>query len=300
MSHNEIASISEPWLLLPFLYAQKQYGTLAEYAHSGVYRAINTFINNLPGKQEDYNAELKKFFVALYEKQCTNNETYFLDKTPRYYLIIPEIAQLFPNAKFVFLFRNPIQIMSSIMETWCNSTFKGIHSYDIDLKRGPELLSQGYQLLKDKAYAFQYEQFVTNPEKYTTELCNYLNIPFIPEMLDNFSKQNTKGTMGDPNGTKKYKEIETQSLDKWTKTFNTIYRKKQAKKYINHLDEGHLQHQGYNRNDLLSSLEKIKPQQYSGIKDFFHIQCWKLIVKYNLNIFAGDRTSKWTKGKFLS
>ncbi len=111
------------------------------------------------------------------------------------------------------------------METWCNGTYKGMHSYDIDLKRGPELLSKGYLLLKDKAYALQYEQFVTNPEKHTAELCKYLNIPYIPEMLHSFSKQNTKGTMGDPTGTKKYKKIAPQTLNKWTKTFNTRYRK---------------------------------------------------------------------------
>ncbi len=47
MSHKEIGRC-RTLAALPFLYAQKQYGTLAEYAHSGVFRALNTFINNLP------------------------------------------------------------------------------------------------------------------------------------------------------------------------------------------------------------------------------------------------------------
>ncbi len=50
----------------------------------------------------------------------------------------------------------------------------------------------------------QYEEFVTNPEKYVSEICKYLEISFDPTMLKNFSKQDTKGRMGDPTGTKKY------------------------------------------------------------------------------------------------
>ncbi len=81
-----------------------------------------------------------------------NGETYFLDKTPRYYLIIPEIAQIFPDAKFIFLFRNPLQVISSVMKTWCKGTLNGLHRYNNDLINGPQLLSEGYEILKDKSY----------------------------------------------------------------------------------------------------------------------------------------------------
>lgn len=300
MSHNEIASLAEPWILLPFLYTLKQHGTLTEYAHSSAYNAITNFINNLPNKQKDFDIEFKNFLLALYEKQCPNGETYFLDKTPRYYLIIPEIAKLFPDSKFIFLFRNPIHVYSSIIETWGKGSFLGLHRYDIDLKTGPKKLSEGFQLLKDKAYALQYEEFVGNPEKYTEEICNYLNIPFKSEMLINFSSQDTKGTMGDPTGTKKYTKVETKSLKKWAKMFNTSFRIKQAKKYISYLNQADIKTQGYNKNELLKSLDEIKLKQRLSILDFLHIQRWNLIVKYNLNIFTGNKTSEWTKGKYLS
>jgi hypothetical protein len=299
MSHKEIASLAEPWLLLPVLYAQKQYGTLAEYEHASAYSAMNDFKNNLPNKEKDFNEELRKFISSLYKKQCRNGETYFLDKTPRYYLIIPEIAKLFPDAKFIFLFRNPVQVMSSMMETWFNGTFKGMHGINIDLKEGPEKLSEGYQLLKEKAYALQYEQFITSPHKYTAEICSYLNIPFDLDMLNNFSKQDTKGSMGDPTGTKKYKTIETESLKKWTKTFDSKYRITQVKKYINQLDEAHLNTQGYNKIELINSLNSRHPTKNISIKDYFDIRRWKLNVRYNFKIFRLIKTSKWDKNKYL-
>ncbi len=70
MSHNEIASLAEPWILLPYLYAQKQHGVLAEYSHCNAFYALNDFVENLPKTTEDYNEELNKFVTSLYDKQC--------------------------------------------------------------------------------------------------------------------------------------------------------------------------------------------------------------------------------------
>ena len=41
-----------------------------------------------------------------------------VDKTPRYYLILPFLKQLFPNAKFVWIRRNPLDVAASFKTTW--------------------------------------------------------------------------------------------------------------------------------------------------------------------------------------
>ncbi len=300
MSHNEISSLAEPWLLLPFIYIRKPLGTLTEYSHNGAFQAINSFINNLPDKEKDYYYELNRFIFSLYEKLCFKNELYFLDKTPRYYLIIPEIARVFPDAKFIFLFRNPIRIMSSIIETWCSGTFKGIHNYHVDLKIGYQKLSEGYRLLKNNAYALQYEKLVLNPEKFINEICDYLDIHFFPEMLNDFSKQDTKGIMGDPTGIKHYNTISNETLNKWSKTFYTSYRIKQVKKIIKDIRYNDLKEQGYDADEIIQELNNAPVKNNIILKDYIHVIRWKLLIKYNLNIFAGSKTRKWTKEIFLS
>ena len=123
MSHSQICSIAEPWILLPQFYMLKKNGTLSDYSSLTAYKAVTDFVENLPKKHKDYKNSLRDFVLDLYQKQCQNNERYFLDKTPRYYLIIDEIIDLFPDAKFIFLFRNPVHIYASSINTWGQWTF---------------------------------------------------------------------------------------------------------------------------------------------------------------------------------
>jgi hypothetical protein len=129
MNHSEIASLAEPWVMLPLVYATRKSGIFAEYNQDWSSQAVNDFISVLPGGKATYQAELRDFVIQLYSKHCPNGESYFLDKTPRYYLIIEELAEIFPDAKFIFLFRNPVEILSSILSTWCNSSLQKVHSY---------------------------------------------------------------------------------------------------------------------------------------------------------------------------
>lgn len=293
MSHREISSLAEPWILLPLIYAQKPNGIMAEYSHHHAADAMNNFIINLPQKKSEYNDELSKFVLSLYGKQCQNGETYFLDKTPRYYLIIPEIARIFPDAKFIFLYRNPLQVISSIMKTWCNGTLNGLHRYENDLLRGPKLLSEGYEMLKDKSYSLKYEELVTDPEKYLSEICKYLDISMDPKMLENFSKQDTKGRMGDQTGIKKYQTIEKKSLLNWETVFNNKYRIKWVRRYIHKLSEKDLKIMGYDKNELLKSLNKLKVKSLFSINDFILIVPYKFIVRLMLPLFTSLLLKGW-------
>ena len=287
-------------ILLPLVYSIKLQGSLTEYSHSHSFRAINDFIEFLPNQKNDYYKELNLLVKGLYEKHCKNGEFFFLDKTPRYYLIIPEIAKIFPEAKFIFLFRNPVQIMSSMMETWSNNNFKNLYHYDTDLKRGPKLLSEGYELLKDRSYSIRYEDLINSPTNTMKGLCEFLNVIFENGMLQDFSRQKTHGSMGDPTGTKKYQSIKKESFDKWKKTFNNLYRLYVVKSYIQNLDKKTLHIQGYDKEEILISLKNCRINSFFSFKDIFHVIRWKVIVKYNLNIFAGRKTSKWIRGRMMS
>jgi hypothetical protein len=300
MSHKDIASVAEPWLMLPFSYAYKQKGILTEYSHGTSYRAFEDFINNLPNKEDDYYDALEKFANTLYAKQCLNNEKYFLDKTPRYYHIIPQIAKVFPDAKFIFLFRNPIHVMSSMMQTWSNNRFNKMYYYERDLNYGPKALSEGYDLLKKKAYAIKYEEYVQDPQRYTQELCEYLEIEFDEDMLNSFSKQDTKGRMGDPTGVKEYKSVDTKSLDKWKNTYNTNFRKRYITNYIQRIDKDVFDKQGYNKQEILNEIKKVHTVNKNSTKDRIDLLYSHLVRILKPNIWFGKTTKVWAKDKYLS
>lgn len=300
MSHKDIASVAEPWLMLPFSYAYKKEGALTEYAHNVSYAAFKDFIDNLPSKEDDYYEALGDFAHTLYEKQCVNNEKYFLDKTPRYYHIIPQIVKAFPDAKFIFLFRNPIHVMSSMMQTWSNGRFKKMYSYEMDLNYGPKALSEGYKLLKDKSYAVRYEQYVTNPEKYTKEICKYLGMDFDEAMLKSFASQDTKGRMGDSTGIKEYKSVDTKSLEKWKSTFNTDFRKNYIRNYIESIDGNIFSMQGYDKKVILEEIEKLNVDNRFYFKDNFDLIYSDLVRILKPNIWFGRTTKVWAKSSYLS
>ena len=85
----------------------------------------------------------------------------FVEKTPKNSLRIPFFAQIFPDARFIYLWRDPRENISSIMEAWRSGnwkTYNGLDGFD-----GPWslLLPPGWQQMNHRPLqeiaAFQWE-----------------------------------------------------------------------------------------------------------------------------------------------
>ena len=79
---------------------------------------IREFIDGLPGGEGDFWRALRGLALELYTAAADPSARYFLDKTPRYHFILPELDLMFPDAKLIFLWRNPLAVVASICETW--------------------------------------------------------------------------------------------------------------------------------------------------------------------------------------
>lgn len=249
-SSPDVSTISEPWLLLPLFYASKSQGVFSEYSHKNSCSALNDFISNFPNKEKDYLELLREFVLQLYSKNSSSSAVYFLDKTPRYHLVIDEIIETFPDAKFIFLWRNPLSIVSSIMQTWANGRWN-IYAFKIDLYRGMDNLVKAYAKHKDISYAIRYEDLVTNPELAIKEISSYLGLPVDTfETLD-FQKVKLKGVMGDPTGSVRYKEVSSEALNKWSELLNNPIRKVWSHYYIKWIGSDRLALQGYDMEKIL-------------------------------------------------
>jgi hypothetical protein len=300
MSHPQVCSVAEPWLLLPQTYLLKNKGTLSDYSSLTANKALKDFIGNLPQKDKDYSDSLRQFILDLYSKQCKQGERYFLDKTPRYYLIVDEIVSLFPNAKFIFLFRNPLQAYASGINTWGKGRFKKYYSTRPDIILGTKLLSKGFFKHKDKSISINYEDFVSNTPKELEKISEYIEMNIDIDALAEFSKQDTKGSLGDPTGTKTYTQISSEGLEKWKTTFNSVVRKWHLRQLLNKIKEEDLNIQGYDKTQMVQEIKSLdNKKNYLLFKDLFDFARSSIVGRLKLHLFFNKEFS-WIKNSYLS
>jgi hypothetical protein len=136
----------------------------------------------------------------------------FLEKTPKNALRVPFFDRLFPDALFIFLWRDPYQNLSSIIEAWRSGnwkTYNGLEGFD-----GPWslLLPPGWPQLRGKSLpeiaAFQWEStnrillddlgalprrrwsvvnysdLISNPAAAIRRLCEFADVAFDGPLLE--------------------------------------------------------------------------------------------------------------------
>jgi hypothetical protein len=265
---DEIATASEPWLLLPLIYTLKPDGIKAEYGHNLSVRAIRDFYEQFPNGRQDYLEEMRKFTLNLYSKNYRPGVVYFIDKTPRYHLVINEIIEIFPEGKFIFLWRNPLAVVSSIINSWCNGKWKP-RAWNLDLYAGTKNIITAYNDIVNnnntRVHSLQYETLVRDSSTEMMKICEYLSIDYTDKMIYSFQNVNLNGGLGDKSGVKNYKSVSNSSIDKWKTTFNNPFRRHWAKKYLNWLGEDNLRTMGYDYDDLIESISRNKHDNYKYI-----------------------------------
>lgn len=263
-AHPDIHTVSEPWLLLPFGFLEKPWGLLAPYDHEWARHAFDDFIETLPSGRRQYHDAVRNFVLALYRKSIGGRQaSYFLDKTPRYYFILPFIGRLFPDAKFIFLFRNPLEVFASILTTWLNNQLR-IYRYYPDLYYGPKALTEGYSMLRENSLAVHYNDLVSAPHAEVKRVCEYLHITYDSAMVSEYQNIKLDGQYGDKTSSNRYQEISTAPIEKWKSVFNSTYRKRLARQYIRRLTDNVLSDFGTSVNLLDIAIESI-PNNNSGI-----------------------------------
>jgi tetratricopeptide (TPR) repeat protein len=268
--HPAIHTTAEPWLLLPLCQLLKDSGQTAQYDAALAQQGIQEFLLELPGGEATFIAALRDSVGTLYDKcRQISSARYFLDKTPRYHYIVPELVRLFPRAKFIFLFRNPLAVLASVAESWFGGSVADAlanDSHGRDLVAGPGNLAEGLNLLSGRACVVQYESLVTNAEEELSRICRYLDIQFEPAMLKYDPAQRFKGSFGDNIGIPKYDRATTESVNKWQQILLRSENVVHARTYLARLPEGVVRSLGYDPNGMTeefatSLLERVKAGQ---------------------------------------
>ncbi|MFC1719522.1 sulfotransferase [Pseudomonadota bacterium] len=249
--NSQVQTAAEPWFMLHQLYALKDSGLQSEYDATLARDALKDFVKNCGIGEDTYYEAVRSFAGILYGNALLGSgKTIFLDKTPRYYFIIPELYRTFPNAQFVILLRNPLAVLFSIIKNWTNAQGTNLADFRNDLILAPRLLVNGIGLLGGNVIVMHYEHLVSAPEQAISSLCQQLEVPYEIGMLNCGTSESQMGRMGFADNMNAPLDPSTAFLHKWQALADSEQFSHFAIEYLDELGENLLRTLGYSYAEL--------------------------------------------------
>jgi hypothetical protein len=252
-AHPDIATRSEPWLLLAPFFARRERGALALYGHRTGARALDDLFGQIPRGEDTFRAAIRAFAETVYDELAAGRR-FFIDKTPRYHLIASELMETFPDARFVFLWRNPLAVAASMVETFGRGRWV-LHRFEDDLFRGSERLLAAQAEHKDRrTHVVRYEDLITNAEATIDRVLAFLGLE--PQGQATISSERAMtGRMGDHTGIEMYDDISTEPNMKWPATMANPLRKAWCRNYLTRLGAERCSMMGYDQAALRHAVD---------------------------------------------
>jgi len=265
-AHPEIATASEPWLLLPMLTPLYHDLPAPGVRDPLIHDALADFITELPKRREDYRAAIRDCALALYDGVSDQQATYFVDKTPLYHLVVDEIFATFPEGKFLFLFRNPLSVIASCVELFDNGRWE-VARYHAALFQSFAYLAPASLRYASRSLTVRFEDLVSREEAPWKRIFEYLELPWDPRITEQFSNVKLRGQMGDRSGVSAYSGLSQEPLEKWRSTICNPVRRRWCSRYLQWLGRERLATMGYDLDDLQAQLNTASRCRHSAAGD---------------------------------
>ena len=260
-SHSQIFTHPEPHLVTPLAYLGF-HDTVdkAPYDHINAAEAIRLFVQGLPRREDDYLDALRAYADTMYGRMLATapGKSMFLDKTPAYGLVLPFLAKLYPQAKYVVLTRHPLAVMSS----FANSFFDGDWQRAYDFNPVPERYVPAMaRFLREKAVPMVqvgYEDLVENPGAHLERIFTFLGLTHEPGAVEYGKHFDAKKGMGDPITVNQHSRPVTDSVHKWAAELAGNPQKRAlAEKMIERIDPADLALWGYPKETIFDALKDV-------------------------------------------
>jgi hypothetical protein len=255
--HAKISCPNEPWFLLQ---VASMYDATVPVAASFEYQFARNGLRDLASREEFLDSA-RLFSTRIYNEHLrTSGKEILVDKTPRYYHILPFIHELFPEAKKIWLKRNLLDSAASFQSTWTIGMDEIVgektSSYSLDLTVGPKNFADFFD--KHRGFELNYETLVQEPETLTNELCDFLQINRQANLHQYASDTNRVAQMANKlMGDKlvfQHSRPHQKSIGAWQK----IFTREEVQKFLNHSPESIWVRMGYG-----NMVKKLREQNYS-------------------------------------
>jgi len=279
-AHEKVYTRSEPWVMLHPLSLFRTYSVSADYDQRIAANAIDDFLEDISRAKDTrrkYFSTIRASFLKLYDQHLKKaKKEYFLDKTPRYYLVFDELRETYPNAKFIILKRNPLAVFCSILDTWLGRDFDELTKFKVDLDLGVEFMSRDFSNYEN-CLTIKYEDLLENPENLTEELFDFLNVSVDLSCINYDNKSNWK--YGDQGSVYDKDTPDLQHADKWKDTICKEDYSFLSMDYIQRIGREQFEATGYNFEEVVQIIEssgdlkknadrEVKPLNYLLMTNF--------------------------------
>ena len=272
--HKDIQTSAETWLMLHPTYGLRKTGIEADYNANWAATGVQEFRDNYADGAQTYVEGVRSFAETIYGRVLEKHgKRLFLDKTPRYTMIVDQLHELFPKARFILLIRNPLAILKSELHTYVGEDWPVLSNFAPDLIAAPDRLIAARDILGDAAIEVCYEDLVTAPEDTVRSLCDFLRIEFDVGMLNYSNTPAPVGRMNDPVGIQQHTRPSTGSLDKWAQLGADSQLRHFALQYLEALGDTTVKELGYDAADLRARIEQAQIE-----KPARHVYPWKLAI----------------------
>jgi len=173
-SHPKIKVIEEKPMVLKMVDKIK---------NKDLYSLKDINVSEIKNLQKEYLTELSKYI------DVENKSNLYIDKLPLNLINTGEIVRIFPNAKFIFVLRHPMDcVLSCFMQDFnlndAMSNFLNLEDATILYKKTMELWNQYTSILKVNYISIKYENLIQNFEASIKIIIKFLNLNWNKSLLN--------------------------------------------------------------------------------------------------------------------
>ncbi len=186
-SHPDIYGLPEFKIFTPIIRLRN---LIQNWASSDMIDPSLTSHENI---NQNFSELINMFFTPLFSER---KEKYLSEKTPNNVAVFPELIDLLPEARHIFVVRDPRAVILSLLQVRkrvlmqgkdmevirYTENFNGVRSA---IEFNQRLLENGFNVVKKaqgKILVVIYEHIVRDPEAGTKRICEFLNIDWSEQM----------------------------------------------------------------------------------------------------------------------
>lgn len=212
-NHQAISTSSEPWVQLlaaPFAHSDQFSVSFDWSLTSDAVRTLQSEVDLLQLAQDRVRSVADDYYESFNKDESV---TYFLDKTPRYYCMLSNLLEAYPEAKFLVLRRHPVSVLASIYKTWLkDKRFEKVYDYTTDFIDGQRLMDEFLQRNgeSERVMAVNFEDLLAAPKPAFDSIFKWLDLEFSEALLDYSNNGSYQGKYGDPTGVQRGRVVERE------------------------------------------------------------------------------------------
>jgi len=176
-NHPQVLCPQEPWVMLA-LHALGQANPQHPADAQLLGEATREFLD-----RDAFIEAARRCAAATYNRKLEHAErTVFVDKTPRYFHILPFVDEVFPDARYILLKRDPFDVASSYKTSWGVDIATLIATnagtpFELDFVLGPRRLQEFAARNSERVLQVSYEALVKDANAWMTKIVSFLDLP---------------------------------------------------------------------------------------------------------------------------